>query len=86
MKKTPAVLTVAALAIREYDLRREIAETGRTAATQQIADQVKAGRCASELRNPQGSCCLGSVAAAARALGTGGAVLGDQVGAGEEER
>ncbi len=54
--------------IGEADLRREIAETGRSSAAERIAAHVKAGRCACEVRNPQGSCCLGNVAAALQAL------------------
>jgi len=60
-------------AIGEGDMLREIAETGRTTAAQRIRDHVQAGRCACEVRNPQGSCCLGNVVAAAKALGAGGA-------------
>ena len=56
-------------AISETDLRREIAKTGRSAAAQRITEHVRAGRCACEVRNPQGSCCLGNVAAVVEALG-----------------
>ena len=55
-------------AISEADLRREIAQTGRSAVAQRIAEHVRAGRCACEVRNPQGNCCLGSVAAVVKAL------------------
>jgi len=55
-------------AISESDLRREIAETGRSTAAQRITAHVKAGRCACEVRNPQGSCCLGNVATVVKAL------------------
>jgi hypothetical protein len=56
-------------AIREGDLRREIAETGRSTAAQRTTEHVRAGRCACEVRNPQGSCCLGNVASVVKALG-----------------
>lgn len=56
-------------AISEADLRREIAKTGRSTAAQRITEHVRAGRCACEVRNPQGSCCLGHVAAVVKALG-----------------
>ena len=49
------------LSITEADIRREILETGRSTASDQIRTLVKAGRCACEVRNPQGSCCLGNV-------------------------
>ena len=55
-------------AISEADLRREVAETGRSTATQRITEHVRAGRCACEVRNPQGRCCLGNVAAVVKAL------------------
>lgn len=55
-------------AITEADLRREIVESGRSTAAQRITDHVKAGRCACEIKNPQGSCCLGNVAAVVKAL------------------
>jgi hypothetical protein len=47
-------------AISEADLRREIAAAGRSTAAQRITAHVKAGRCACEIKNPQGSCCLGN--------------------------
>jgi len=62
-------------AISEADLRREIAETGRSAAAERIAAHVKAGRCACEVKNPQGSCCLGNVAAVVKGLGAQDATI-----------
>jgi len=55
-------------AVSEADLRLEIAETGRSTAAQRIRDHVQAGRCACEIKNPQGTCCLGDVVAATKAL------------------
>jgi hypothetical protein len=71
-------------AISEADLRREIAETGRSTAAQRITEHVRAGRCACEVRNPQGSCCLGNVAAVVKALGAQDATVRgpDSAGAG----
>jgi hypothetical protein len=54
-------------AIREGDIRRELVDLGRSTAGDRIRALVKAGRCACEVKNPQGSCCLGNVAAATRA-------------------
>lgn len=54
-------------AITESDLRREIAETGSSTAAERITALVKADRCACEVRNPQGTCCLGNVTAAVKA-------------------
>lgn len=36
-------------------------ESGRTAIVDDINTGIKAGQCACDLRNPQGSCCLGNV-------------------------
>lgn len=52
--------------IGESDIRREVAETGRSTAIDRITALVKADRCACEVKNPQGSCCLGNVAGAIR--------------------
>lgn len=57
-------------AITEQDIRRQVEQTGRSTAADRIAALVKAGRCACEVKNPQGSCCLGNVAAATKALRT----------------
>ena len=39
----------------------EIRATGKCTIPQRITAEVKAGNCACEIRNPQGSCCLGNV-------------------------
>jgi len=44
----------------------EIRDTGKCTIPQRITAEVKAGHCACEIRNPQGSCCLGNVATAVR--------------------
>lgn len=44
----------------------EIRATGKCTIPQRITAEVKAGNCACEIRNPQGSCCLGSVTAAVK--------------------
>ena len=49
-------------------MRAEIAATGKSTAIDQIKAQVKAGNCYCEVTNPQGSCCLGNVAAALKEL------------------
>jgi len=50
------------------DLRRELAAHGKTEIPAVIAAEIKAGHCACEVKNPQGSCCLGNVTAAVRSL------------------
>ena len=45
----------------EADIREEIARNGTSKAQARVAAHIKAGRCACEERNPEGSCCLGDV-------------------------
>ncbi|MBS0657757.1 MAG: hypothetical protein JSR82_05850 [Verrucomicrobia bacterium] len=47
----------------EQMVHEEVSATGKCAIPQRIAAEVKAGNCACEIRNPQGSCCLGNVTA-----------------------
>jgi bacterioferritin-associated ferredoxin len=54
--------------ITESEIRREVAEHGQSTASERVGVLVKMDRCACELRNPQGSCCLGNIAAVMRAL------------------
>lgn len=51
------------LAIGEEQVRGEVEATGVSASAERIKTLVNSDRCACELRNPQGSCCLGNVAA-----------------------
>ena len=44
--------------------RAEIRATGRCTVPEHIAAEMKAERCACEVRNPQGSCCFANVTAA----------------------
>src|SRR5262249_11410510 len=46
------------------DVEREIAQTGRCTIPERIRAEIRAGRCACEIKNPSGACCLGEVAAA----------------------
>ncbi|MEX1243786.1 MAG: (2Fe-2S)-binding protein [Thermoanaerobaculia bacterium] len=43
------------------DIRRDLALRDTTDISAIITEQVKAGHCACEVKNPQGSCCLGNV-------------------------
>ncbi len=45
-------------------IRAEVAAAGRSTVLAAITAGIRAGRCACEVRNPQGSCCLGNVRAA----------------------
>ena len=44
----------------------EIAATGGCTIPQRIATEMKADRCACEIRNPQGSCCMANVTSAVK--------------------
>ena len=46
------------------DVEREVAQTGSCTIARQIAAEIRAGRCACEVKNPSGACCLGDVRAA----------------------
>lgn len=52
----------------EDDIAREVTETGTTHVLQSIKDEVQAGNCACEVRNPSGKCCLGEVQETIRAF------------------
>lgn len=43
------------------DLRRDITARGDTDIPERITAEVRAGRCACEVKNPEGSCCLANV-------------------------
>lgn len=43
------------------DLRRDLAAWGKTDIPAIITAEIKAGHCACEVKNPQGTCCLGNV-------------------------
>lgn len=45
----------------EASMARECTETRRCDATPRVRDHIAAGRCACEVRNPRGTCCLGDV-------------------------
>ena len=52
----------------EAMVREEIRDTGHCTVPERITAEIKAGHCACEIRNPQGSCCLGNVNAAVKRL------------------
>ena len=56
--------------ISEHQVRRELEMSGFSASADRIKALVKSGRCACEVRNPQGTCCLGNVAAVSRSVMT----------------
>jgi hypothetical protein len=52
--------------VSEESIRAEIQTTGRSESTERVRAHIAAGRCACEVRNPRGVCCLGDVAAAVK--------------------
>jgi len=50
----------------EADIRTEMERLGRSDAVERVRRHIKAGRCACEVRNPCGACCLGDVLAAVK--------------------
>lgn len=49
-------------------IRAELLAIGRSTVIEAIEAGIKAGQCACEIRNPQGSCCLGNVSAVVKQL------------------
>jgi hypothetical protein len=50
----------------EPSIRGEFEASGRSLAVERIREHVAAGRCACEVRNPRGTCCLGDIIAAVK--------------------
>ena len=49
-------------------IRAEIEATGKSTVVDDVNTGIKAGQCACEVRNPQGSCCLGNVRAVVKEI------------------
>lgn len=52
----------------ETGIRNEIEATGTSRAVERVRAHIDAGRCACEVRNPRGVCCLGDVSSAVRRI------------------
>jgi len=52
-------------------IKAELRQTGRTRVVEAITSGIQAGQCACDIRNPQGSCCLGNVRAVVGRLTAG---------------
>jgi hypothetical protein len=50
----------------EATIQAEVDMTGRSTAVERIRQHIAAGRCACEIRNPKGRCCLGDVIGAVK--------------------
>lgn len=48
------------------DIWDEISVTGKSTVADRITAEVEAGRCACEVKNPSGKCCLGDITRAAK--------------------
>lgn len=48
----------------EASIRAELERTGKSGAVQRVREHIAARRCACDIRNPRGSCCLGDLTAA----------------------
>ncbi len=53
---------------RKAGIDQQLRETGETGVLESIKDEVRAGNCACEVRNPSGKCCLGEVQETIRSL------------------
>jgi hypothetical protein len=52
----------------EASIRVELETTGRSSAVERIREHIAAGRCACDVRNPRGACCLGDVIGAIKRM------------------
>lgn len=50
----------------EADIHAEVQQTGQSLAVDRVRQHIAAGRCACDVRNPKGSCCLGDVTQAVK--------------------
>src|SRR5574337_260243 len=47
--------------VTRKDICDEIRQTGKSTVAERLKAEVKAGRCACEVKNPSGKCCLGNI-------------------------
>ena len=79
-------------AVDEDQIRQEVRASGVSRSVERIRLLVEARRCACEVRNPQGTCCLGIAMAVVRSVGAspaaplGGVRQHEQVQTGEQEQ
>ena len=50
----------------EASIEAELENEGRSLAVERVREHIGAGRCACEVRNPRGACCLGDLATAVK--------------------
>jgi hypothetical protein len=56
----------------EADVRAEFEQTGGSKAVDRVRAHIEARRCACEVRNPKGTCCLGDVTQMVKRIGDHG--------------
>jgi hypothetical protein len=61
-EKTDPIPVCYCFGFTRKDIQDEIVETGHSKVAERITQEVKAGNCACEVKNPSGKCCLGDVA------------------------
>lgn len=62
----------------ESVIRAERLEQGRTAVVDRIREHIAAHRCACDIRNPRGACCLGDVIAAVKRIDSNMSLVGNK--------
>lgn len=60
----------------EFDMRTEVEQLGTSDAVARVRAQIKASRCACDVRNPRGVCCLGDLSEAVKRLAAATGVKG----------
>ena len=56
----------------EADISAEVEQTGRYNAVERVRVHIASGRCACDVRNPKGACCLGDVTQAVKRITANG--------------
>lgn len=67
-ERTPPITVCYCFGHTKEDIGAEIQATGRSLVVERIRAEIKAGRCRCEVTNPRGTCCLGEVNEAVRAI------------------
>jgi hypothetical protein len=60
-EKTAPIPVCYCYGVTRQDIQEETRRTGSSTIAERIKAEVKAGRCACEVKNPSGKCCLGTV-------------------------
>lgn len=70
-EKEPPILVCYCFNITREDIVKEVREKGFSTASERIREEVKAGNCSCEVKNPSGRCCLGDVVRAEKEVADG---------------